>query len=314
MEDIITPQEVARLVNNFYTEKGIDVPYKRVVIDSELLAYVGANQDNRKKKFRVAFVCICLNEPYWEFVRPMIEGAKKFFLPGHTTDFFLWTDMPESINYGTTNFETESVEWPYPTLMRYSLFLQQEETLKEYDYIFYCDVDMKFVNIVGDEILGTGWTAAQHPMYALKKQYVPPYEPNPSSSAYIPRPGRTIEENGKPRFEQLYYAGGFQGGTAKAFLEGCKAMKKMVDADLNNNYIPIWNEESTMNRYLFDNPPSTVLSPSYIYPDSLHKEYYIPLWGKDYEPRLITITKKFTMSKEGGEEVTKMINENKPNV
>ena len=25
----------------------------------------------------------------------MIEGAKKFFLPGHQTDFFFWTDMPE---------------------------------------------------------------------------------------------------------------------------------------------------------------------------------------------------------------------------
>ncbi len=310
-KDIITGEEFIRLANNFYNESGMSADYARLVIDSKLCEYINIRKEDRKKKFKVAFVCICLNEPYWEFIRPMIEGARQFFLPGHKTDFFIWSDMPTEVNYGATVFQTEPVAWPYPTLLRYNLFLQQEEILKEYDYVFYCDVDMRFVGVVGDEILGNGWTAAQHPMYAFKKQYFPPYEPNPNSTAYIPRPGRIINDNGSPRFEPLYYAGGFQGGTAKVFLEGCKAMKKMIDRDLANNYIPIWNEESTMNRWLYDNPPSIVLSPSYIYPDSLHKEYYIPLWGRDYPPKLITITKKFTMTKEGGEAVAKMIQENK---
>ena len=95
-----------------------------------------------------------------------------------------------------TKFETEPIEWPYPTLMRYNLFLGQEEYLKKFDYIFYCDLDMKFVNIVGDEVLGD-LTAAQHPMYALRREYQPPYEPNPESSAYIPRSGLIIVEGDK---------------------------------------------------------------------------------------------------------------------
>ncbi|MEK6880981.1 MAG: hypothetical protein AABY22_15280, partial [Nanoarchaeota archaeon] len=74
-------------------------------------------------------------------------------------------------------FPTEPIEWPMPTLMRYHLFLQQEEYLKKFDHIFYIDVDMRITDWIGEEILGDGLTAAQHPMYALRANYHPPYEP-----------------------------------------------------------------------------------------------------------------------------------------
>ncbi len=86
-----------------------------------------------------------------------------------------------------------------------------------------------------------------------------------------------------------------------------KQMKGMIDKDFAMNYIPIWNDESIWNKYLFDNPPSVVLSPSYIYPDSLIKEYYEKVWGCSYEPKLITLTKKFSVSSDGGEAVKQMI-------
>lgn len=196
-------------------------------------------------------------------------------------------------------FPLEPIEWPMPTLLRYHTFLQQEELLQTYDYIFYCDVDMKFVNIVGDEILGEGLTASVNPMYYLDKSMYPPYEPNPESTSYIARPGRIIDDptstSGK-RFQPLYYAGGFQGGKTKDFITAMKACKKMIDRDMTMlNYIPIWNDESPWNKYLFKNPPAVVLNPSYIYPDSLHNEYYIPRWGRNYQPKLMTLTKKFSL-------------------
>lgn len=208
-----------------------------------------------------------------------------------------------------TKFETEPVEWPYPTLLRYNLFLNQEEYLKKFDYLFYCDLDMRFVNVVGDEVL-SDLTAAQHPMYALHKRFWPPYEPNEKSAAYIKRPGVIIDDNGQKRFQPLYYAGGFQGGKTDKFISAMKDMKKMIDTDLNNNYIPIWNDESVWNKYLFLNQPTNILTPSYIYPDSMIREYYIPLWGQDYPPKLVTLTKKFTTSKEGAEAVKKVIDPN----
>src|SRR6185295_18452187 len=177
-------------------------------------------------------------------------------------------------------------------------FLQQEEILSQYDYIFYCDVDMAFVNVVGDEILGSGLTATMNPMYALDKSMYPPYEPNSASKAYIHRPGQIVNEGNQPRFMPQYYAGGFQGGKTDQFIAAMKVMKENISADLAKGYIAIWNEESHWNKYLFDHPENLlVLNQSYLYPDSLLNEYYIPRWGRDYPPKLVTLTKKFSLRK-----------------
>lgn len=200
-----------------------------------------------------------------------------------------------------TVFPTEPIEWPFPTLLRYNLFLQQEEKLKEYDYIFYCDVDMRFEGIVGDEILGDGITVAPHPGYYTRKEYWPPYEPNPESASYIKRPGKVVQIDGKPRFMPFYCAGGFQGGTSQVFIEAMKKTKDLIDKDMTNNYIPIWNDETAWNKYVFDVQTkeeidkTIFLDPSYIYPDSLVQEYYVKLWGRDFPRKLITITKKFSL-------------------
>lgn len=209
---------------------------------------------------------------------------------------------------GAIIFETEPVEWPLPTLLRYNLFLQQEEEIKDFDYLFYIDVDMRITDWIGEEILGEGLTAAQHPMYALKQNLIPPYEDNPNSSAYIPRPGRLLEEDGKTRFQPLYYAGGFQGGKTEDFIKAMKVMRERIDKDFNNNYIAKWNDESHWNKYLSEVPPTIALNPSYIYPDSLIAEYYVKqVWGRNYSPKIMTLTKRFSTSREGGEAVSKLL-------
>lgn len=258
-------------------------------------------------KYKVGLMFICINQPYWPYADPVIQGVRQFFLPEHEVEVMMWNDVsqyPEAkdVKFGAdTLFPTESVEWPYPTLMRYHFFLQQEEYLKKFDYLFYLDLDMRIVNVVGDEILGQGLTAAEHPMYSTRPNLWPPYEPNPDSASYIKRPGMFINEGGKPRFKPLYYAGGFQGGPTDQFIEAMKGTAKLIDTDLDKGYIPVWNDETAWNKYLSDNPPSTVLSPSYVYPDSMIEDYYLKVWGKDYPPKIITLTKPFTTSKEGGD-------------
>lgn len=265
-------------------------------------------------KYKVGVMFICINQPYWVYGPPVIEGVRQFFLPGHDVEVMMWADLgayPESkdVTWGADKvFHTESIGWPYPTLMRYHLFLQQEEYLKKFDYLFYLDLDMRIVNIVGDEILPKeGVMASQHPMYALDKKFNPPYEPNKDSASFIPRPGRVVHDNGTPRFQPLYFAGGFQGGRTEAFIKAMQGTRDLLDKDLKQNYIPIWNDETAWNRYLFDNPPEVVLDPSYVYPDSMIEQYYKPIWGRDYVPRIVTLTKPFTISKEGGAAATQMM-------
>ena len=266
------------------------------------------------KKIKVGIVCIVLNKPYWQFAEEMLWGLDTFFLKHksikdkYETEFMIWSDMLIESFKGQV-FPTEPTEWPMPTLMRYHLFLQQEDYLKQFDYIFYIDVDMRITDWIGEEILGDGLTAAQHPMYAIRRNYQPPYEPNTNSKAYIPRPGRLMDNlNDKGEvvnrfFEPLYYAGGFQGGKTEDFIKAMKVMRKNIDEDFGINYIAIWNDETHWNRYLFDNPPAVVLNPSYIYPDSLVADYYVKLWGRNYSPKIMTLTKSFTATKEGGEAV-----------
>lgn len=266
--------------------------------------------DSPKKK--VGILCICLNPPYWSFAQEMLWGLDTFFLKHssirdkYETEVMLWSDMPIDQFKGKV-FPTEPAQWPLPTLLRYNLFLQEEEYLKQFDYLFYIDVDMRIIDWIGEEILGEGLTAAEHPMYALKPNLYPPYEPNPNSTAYIKRPGKIITTEGKPRFKPYYYAGGFQGGKTEDFIKAMKAMKETVEKDFNNNYIAIWNDESHWNKYLSENPPTVVLNPSYIYPDSLIDSYYVKLWGRNYSPKIMTLTKSFTTSKEGGDAVKKLV-------
>lgn len=249
---------------------------------------------------KIGLLLICTGEGYWPYATQLIESARVHFLPGKKVDFLLWSDMPPEQGYGVNKiFPTEHTHWPYPTLMRYHLFLQQDEILKDYDYLFYCDIDMVFANPVGEEVLGPGLTAAEHPMYHFRPGLRFPLEPNPLSAAYIKVP-------------PFYYAGGFQGGQGSEFLKAMRAMTRQIDADFAINYIARWNDESHWNKYLFDNPPARTLGPDYIYPDSLIKEYYEPIWGQAFVPKLITLTKKFSTSKEGGAAVAQAISDLKP--
>lgn len=264
------------------------------------------------KKVKVGIMCICLNQPYWQFATEMLWGLDTFFLKHkdlkdkYEVEFLLWSDMPVEYFKGKL-FQTEPIEWPGPTLMRYHLFLQQEEYLKQFDYLFYIDVDMRITDWIGEEILPKeGLTAAAHPMYALRRNYIPPYEPNKESSAYIPRPGRLVEENGQKRFQPEYYAGGFQGGKSEEFIKAMKVMRKRIDEDYARNYVAIWNDESHWNRYLFENPPEIMLTPAHIYPDSLLDSYYIKVWGRNYSPKIMTLTKTFTSSPQGGDAVRQL--------
>lgn len=281
-----------RSINNFFNSIGrSDYNLTDLSILNQFADYL--KKQEKLPKYRVALCFICVNEQYWRYIKDAIEGAKEFFLPGHEVDYFLWSDTKNAPD-GVKIFDIDPAPWPMPTLMRYHVMLQQEEILKDYDYVFYCDIDMKWVGIVGDEILGGGITAAQHPMYALRKEYIYPTELNTESTAFI----KKIE---------FYYAGGFQGGKSDKFIEAMKVMKKNIDMDFAKNYTARWNDESHWNKYLFDNPPAIILTPSYIYPDSLINEYYLKVWGCNYPPKLVTLTKPFTTSSEGGESLKKTL-------
>jgi len=131
------------------------------------------------------------------------------------------------------------------------------------------------VDKVGDEVL-SDLVATMHPYQSFHKKEERTYDRNPESLAYVP-----VGEEG-----ENYYAGGFNGGTTKRFLEMAEVLAGRVTKDLDNDVIALWHDESQMNRYLIDNPPTLSLTPSYCFAEEQMSNPNYP-----YEPKIIALKK-----------------------
>lgn len=51
----------------------------------------------------------------------------------------------------------------------------------------------------------------------------------------------------------IYCQSAFIGGMSTPFICMCKKIKNMTDTDLRNHIIPVWHDESYVNKYIVDN-------------------------------------------------------------
>jgi hypothetical protein len=216
-------------------------------------------------------IFIATGHKYQQYVAPVIEGADKFFVPHDT---LLFTDRKQNLNINQVVVPARG--FPNETLLRYHTILSQP-WLAEYDYIFYSDIDMRFVGKIGPEIYADGITATIHPGYM--GQRFKPVETDPRSTACATGARR-------------YYCGGFNGGTSKAYLRMAETIRRNIDIDSGNGITAQWHDESHLNKYLKDHPPAKTLSPSYCYPSDEQREWYIKRWhGRDFERKIVCIDK-----------------------
>jgi len=203
---------------------------------------------------KIGLLIIATNK-YINFLDNLIKSADNHFLQDHDVTYFVFSNVDVSVE-SKRNIVLSKIEhkpWPWMTLGRYDIFSGHSKILEEMDYLFYCDVDMRFEGSVGSEILSDR-VATQHPGW-YGTNGTP--ETRPQSKAYL---------NSKHHKE--YFAGGFNGGSSKEFLTMSKILSENIHEDLSNKIIAIWHDESHMNRYFFDNPPTKILNPGYCYPES----------------------------------------------
>jgi histo-blood group ABO system transferase len=210
---------------------------------------------------------------YISFVPPLIASAEHYFCPGHEVTYFVFTDgtLPEHPHVVT--IPQDKLGWPYDTLMRISFYHQHRALLQAMDYLFATDADMLFVDTVGDEILSER-VATQHPGYVGRRGT---YETDSHSTAYV-----ALHEG------EHYFAGGFNGGSREEFLKMARTITENIYKDLAHKIVAVWHDESHINRYFIDNPPTQILSPSYCYSMSLAATNGKPL---PYPKRLIALDK-----------------------
>jgi histo-blood group ABO system transferase len=82
-----------------------------------------------------------------------------------------------------------------------------------------------------------------------------PYDRDKISKAYV-----------KVGDGKHYFQNCFQGGLSYEFINMCKKLRNDVEENLRENYIARWHDESYMNRYMIDNPPTKILPPTYAQP------------------------------------------------
>ena len=203
---------------------------------------------------KICILTIATNK-YIQFVERLLDNIEENFLNGHEIQCLLFTD--HEIEESSDNVKISQIDhepWPMPTLKRYNYFVKEKEFISQFDYCYYFDVDMAVIDKVGEEVFGD-MVATMHPYQSFYPKQDRSYDRNEKSLAYVP-----VGDEG-----ELYYAGGFNGGSTKRFLEMAEVLADRVTKDLENDVIALWHDESQMNRYLIDNPPTISLNPEYCF-------------------------------------------------
>ena len=209
------------------------------------------------------------------FLQPLIDSVDKFFFRNDPITIYLFTDKVEiklihSVRINIVIIPTEHKPFPYATLYRYKYF-SGASNLIDTDYVFYSDVDMRFVAEVGREILGD-IVCVQHP--GFYKGGWGSEGCSPDSLAYL-----------DPIYRKEYKAGGFQGGETKTYIRACGILCERINDDESRGVMAEWHDETHWNWYLkimCNDNQVIVLSPSYCYPES---------WSIPFKKKLLALDK-----------------------
>lgn len=212
-------------------------------------------------------VCITATGRYDAFAVQLIQSAKKFFLQDNHVTYFVFTDGTIEESEDVKKIYQSRLGWPYDTMMRFEIYLKNQELFDGYDYLFALDADMLFVGDVGDEILGD-LVGTIHPGYYNQRGT---YETRRKSKACV-----------RSREGEHYFAGGFYGGSREEFLKLLAVTSTNINIDLSHKVTAIWHDESHLNRYFIDHPPTVKLNPSYCYPEN---------WNIPFAKKLLALDK-----------------------
>jgi len=223
---------------------------------------------------------------YKKFVQPLVHQIDKYFLPIEDKVIFVFTDQYQS------ELESENsiiqilipdYKYPYASLFRYKIFIENEAELKRCSHLVYLDVDMAIENIVSEDILCDGLTMTYHPGFYTKREEVGQWGSNgvvKESLAWI-----------EPEKRFGYVAGGFNAGRTEEFLEMAKVLSKNIEDDSRRGVMAEYHDESHMNAYIKNVYNGTVLylTPSYCLVQQKHLR---EAWGiSGLKPVIVALSK-----------------------
>ncbi len=197
---------------------------------------------------KIAILYICTGR-YNQFFMDFYESVEKYLLIESEKTYFVWTD-DDRLADGRDNvriYQKKCAGFPADSLFRFEMFLQAEDELKNFDYIYFFNSNAEIKRPIGVEFLPDesglvmgiwpGRRVKQHPMFF-------PYERNKNSLAYVAPFGK----------DYTYFMGGINGGTSKAYLKMIHTLSRNIRDDYNRGIIAKVHDESHINAYLRTHP------------------------------------------------------------
>ncbi len=212
----------------------------------------------------IAIIYICTGK-YNQFFEEFYSSCEKYFLISFHKEFFVFTDDPFLSDKKNVHLiQKECKGFPFDSLMRFEMFLSIKKNIKSFDYVFFFNANMKFLQPINSDILPTdddgGLCAVIQPGYYNKSKIFFPFEKNRKSTAYIKyQKGKTYR----------YYMGSLFGGKYEQFYKLTSECANAIQKDLDNNIIATVHDESHLNKYLSDHL-CLALNPGYAYPEGWH--------------------------------------------
>lgn len=214
---------------------------------------------------RISINIIATNK-YIGFVEDLAKSIDSLFFRDCEISVIIHTNVDLPVIPGISSrisFHKNTIEhepWPFTTLKRFHYFKSAKDIIEKSDYSFYVDADSLFVGNIESSLLpNSGMIGTIHPCL-FNGPGTP--ERNPISKAYIPHGS-----------SNRYFCGGFFGGSTQSFMDMTDEMVKAIEYDLSNDFIALWHDESHINRYFYENPPSVVLDIPFAVAESLAKVY-----------------------------------------
>tara|TARA_R110000868_G_scaffold177772_2_gene416817 strand:+ start:6848 stop:7558 length:711 start_codon:yes stop_codon:yes gene_type:complete len=200
---------------------------------------------------------------YKQFVQPLLEGVKKYFLINHDITVELFVDELGTYN-GDERVKVNqtlivSYGFPQATLKRYEIM-----TGKTYscDYLYYLDIDSAIVDTIDEEIFGN-IVAIEHPGFSVLGGGS--WCTDEKSNAY------TFPEN-----RVKYFCGGTQGGKYEYYYRAMQRMKREINDDEKRGVKAEHNDEGHWNKYLSELKSFKVLDSRYCMVQQPHLQH---AWG-----------------------------------
>ena len=201
----------------------------------------------------LGIITIATGKYFEEFIPNLKASVDQYFrFPGYQVHFYCFTDSQVEVK-DISNIPIKHFGWPFSTLLRYRWIEQNLASLKQHDFLLYMDADMRVVSTPSASTFNHPLIAVRHPGYLNTPGA---FEIDRQDSCYVPPPLR-----------KHYYQGCFWGGESAKFCDLINSLSMMVNNDLSLGNIPIWHDESYLNKYL-SSQSCEALPPTYAWPES----------------------------------------------